>query len=378
MLERLGFVGSLAVLAMLLAACRGSGAPAPPAAGVAPAPPAPAAGAPPPPTEPAGPPAPATAPPPLTTLKIAGQPSISSAARYIAIERGYLREEGIDLEQVHSDTSAQMLPSLAAGQIDMGVGGVAAGLFNAIAQGIPVRMVLDMWTAYPGNEAGGLIIRKDLVDSGQVRDFRDLRGLRIAITANGQATQYALHMGLAQGGLTLADVETTLMAYPDMTVALGNRNIDGAVTIEPYGTLAVVQGFAVRFMPWSELIPYDTPASIMFSESLAEGRNDLAKRFAKAYVRALRDYDQARTKGKDREEIIAIIQKHVPFLDRALYDVIPWPSNNPDGRVNAETIAAAQEWFFERGYVPTKVDLAKVIDNQFADYAVEQLGPYRP
>ncbi len=378
MLERLGFVGSLAVLAMLLAACRGSGAPAPPAAGVAPAPPAPAAGAPPPPTEPAGPPAPATAPPPLTTLKIAGQPSISSAARYIAIERGYLREEGIDLEQVHSDTSAQMLPSLAAGQIDMGVGGVAAGLFNAIAQGIPVRMVLDMWTAYPGNEAGGLIIRKDLVDSGQVRDFRDLRGLRIAITANGQATQYGLHMGLAQGGLTLADVETTLMAYPDMTVALGNRNIDGAVTIEPYGTLAVVQGFATRFKPWPELIPYDNPASIMFSETFAEGRNDLAKRFAKAYVRALRDYDQARTKGKDREEIIAIIQKHVPFLDRALYDVIPWPSNNPDGRVNPETIAAAQDWFFERGYVPTKVDLAKVIDNQFADYAVEQLGPYRP
>lgn len=378
MLERLGFVGSLAVLALLVAACRGSGAPAPPAAGAAPAPPAPAAAAPPPPTEPAGPPAPATAPPPLTTLKIAAQPSISSAARYIAIERGYLREEGIDLEQVHSDTSAQMLPSLAAGQIDMGVGGVAAGLFNAIAQGIPVRMVLDMWSAYPGNEAGGLIIRKDLVDSGQVRHIRDLRGLRIAITANGQATQYGLHMGLAQGGLTLADVETTLMAYPDMTVALGNRNIDGAVTIEPHGTLAVVQGFAVRFMPWSELIPYDTPASIMFSESLAEGRNDLAKRFAKAYVRALRDYDQARTKGKDREEIIAIIQKHVPFLDRALYDVIPWPSNNPDGRVNAETIAAAQEWFFERGYVPTKVDLAKVIDNQFADYAVEQLGPYRP
>jgi NitT/TauT family transport system substrate-binding protein len=374
MLERLGFVGSFAVLALLVAACRGSGAPAPPAAGAAQAPPVSSAAAPQPATEAAAP----AALPPLATLKIAAQPSISSAARYIAIERGYLREEGIDLEQVHSDTSAQMLPSLAAGQIDMGVGGVAAGLFNAIAQGIPVRMVLDMWSAYPGNEAGGLIIRKDLVDSGQVRHIRDLRGLRIAITANGQATQYGLHMGLAQGGLTLADVETTLMAYPDMTVALGNRNIDGAVTIEPHGTLAVVQGFAVRFMPWSELIPYDTPASIMFSESLAEGRNDLAKRFAKAYVRALRDYDQARTKGKDREEIIAIIQKHVPFLDRAMYDLIPWPSNNPDGRVNAETIAAAQEWFFERGYVPTKVDLAKVIDNQFADYAVEQLGPYRP
>jgi hypothetical protein len=46
--------------------------------------------------------------------------------------------------------------------------------------------------------------------------------------------------------------------------------------------------------------------------------------------------------------------------------------------VNAEAIAQQQEWFYERGYVPRKVDLSKVIDHQFADYAVAQLGPYGP
>jgi NitT/TauT family transport system substrate-binding protein len=163
-----------------------------------------------------------------------------------------------------------------------------------------------------------------------------------------------------------------------MTVALGNRNVDAAVTIEPYGAQAVAQGFAARFKAWPALIPYDNPATIMFSEAFAETRNDVGRRFAKAYVRGLRDYDQARTKGKDREEIIAIIQKHVPFLDRAIYDVMPWPSNNPDGRVNIETLGAAQDWFFERGYVQTKIDLAKAIDNQFVDYALAQLGPYQP
>src|SRR4051794_23656843 len=116
----------------------------------------------------------------------------------------------------------------------------------------------------------------------------------------------------------------------------------------------------------------------MFSEDLIETRADLARHFAKAYVRGLRDYDQARTKGKDREAIIAIIQKHVPFLERPMYDQIPWPSNNPDGRVNVEAIAAAQEWFAEHGYVQTKVDMSQAVDNQFADYAAAQLGPYQP
>jgi NitT/TauT family transport system substrate-binding protein len=186
MLARVGPLGPAIVLTLVLAAC-GSGAPAASKPAAAPAPASSGASA------PAAPAAPAAsapaAPPAATTLKIAGQPSIPSAARYVAIERGYFREEGIALEEVPSTTSAQMLPSLAAGQIDMGLGGATSGLFNAIAQGIPVRMTLDMWTAYPEDRGGGLIIRKDLADSGQVRDFGDLAGLRLAITSKGHATE---------------------------------------------------------------------------------------------------------------------------------------------------------------------------------------------
>jgi NitT/TauT family transport system substrate-binding protein len=312
------------------------------------------------------------------TIKVATTPSISNGARYVALERGYFREEGIELEEVPSDTSAQTLPALAAGQVEIVGGGISAALFNAVLQGIPVRLVLDQWTAYPGNGAGGLIMRKDLVDSGQVRDLADLRGLKIGITAHGQATEYGLGVGLARVGLALTDVETTLMSYPDMTVALGNRNIDGAVTIEPYAELAVAQGFASRFKPWPEMVPMDNPAMVMFSAEFSENRNDVARRYARAHVRGLRAYDQARTKGVDRDEIVGYFIKNTPVKDRALYDTMPWPSNNPDGRVNAETIGMALDWFVDHGYVPTKVDLSKAIDNQFADYAVAQLGPYQP
>ncbi len=371
MAVRWGTLGAIAALGVLLAGC-GGGTPA--ASRPAPAAPAPGASAPVAPAATVG----ATAPAEMMTVKVGTTPSISNGARYIAEERGYFREEGIRIEDVHSDTSAQILPSLAAGQIEIAGGGISAALFNAIAQGIPVRLVLDQWTAYPGNGAGGLIVRKDLVDSGQVRDFPDLRGLNVGITAKGQATQYGLAVGLGKGGLTLDDVETTLMPYPDMTVALGNRNLDAAVTIEPYAEVAVAQGFASRFKPWPELIPYDNPAMLMFSADFADNRNEAARRFAKAYVRGLRAYNDARTKGVDRDEVIGYFIKNTPVKDRALYDTMPWPSNNPDGRVNAETIGMAQDWFAEMGYLPTKVDLSKVIDNQFADYAVAQLGPYQP
>ena len=379
MLARVGPSGSAIVLVLALAACAG-GAPAASKPGAAPAPPASSGASAPaqPAAQAAAPPAPAAAAPPFTTVKAAGQPTIASAPRYVAMDRGYFREEGIELEEVPSTTSAQTLPALAAGQLDIGVGGSTSGLFNAIAQGIPVRMVLDMWTAYPDDKGGGLIVRKDLLDSAQVRDFRDLLGLRIAITSKGHQTEYSLDMGLRRGGLSVADVETTELSYPDMTVALSNRNIDAAVTIEPYASQAVIQGFAGRFKVWPELVPYDAPASIMFSEGFAEARGDVARRFAKAYVRGIRDYHDARTKGKDRDDVSTIILRHVQFLERGTLDQIPWQAINPDGRVNADAVAASQDWFAEHGYVQNKVDLARAVDNQFADYAVSQLGPYQP
>ena len=163
-----------------------------------------------------------------------------------------------------------------------------------------------------------------------------------------------------------------------MSTALGNRVIDAAVMIEPMASIAINNGYAFRYKPWSEVIPYDAIAIVMYSQAFAEGKNEAARRYARAYVRGLRDYHEARTKGTDRDEIVGYLIKNTPVKDRALYDQMPWPSNNPNGRVNTETIAAAQDWFAEKGYVPTKVDLSRVIDNQFADYAVSQLGLYQP
>ncbi len=76
--------------------------------------------------------------------------------------------------------------------------------------------------------------------------------------------------------------------------------------------------------------------------------------------------------------MIAILQQQTSLKDRALYDAMPWSANNPDGRVNGEAIAAAQDWFATRGYVGRPIDLTPIIDHQFADYAVAQLGPYQP
>ena len=103
--------------------------------------------------------------------------------------------------------------------------------------------------------------------------MRDLRGLRAAITSKGQSTEMLLAAALAQAGLSLGDVELNELAYPDMNLALANRNIDAAVTIEPFAAQAVSQGFAARFKDWGDVLPNDHMAMVMYSAAFTETRD---------------------------------------------------------------------------------------------------------
>jgi NitT/TauT family transport system substrate-binding protein len=344
---------------------RGAPAAAPPAAGAQPA------------TALAAPSAPSAAAPPVETVKVSVFPSMGQAGTFIGIKRGYFAEEHLEIDEVPYDTSSQIIPSLSVGHLDIATGGTAAGFFNAIAQGINVRITLDQNTAVPGTKNNGVLVRRELFDSGRLREPADLRGLRLGFTSKGHSTEMLLDTVLGWGGLTFQDVETAELPYPEMNIAIANNNLDVAASIDPNLELAVQGGYGVRWKSWSEVLPNDQISVVMFSPGFANSRTETAKRYTKAWLRAVRDYESARTKGTNREEIIAIFQERNVLRDRALYDVMPWSSMNPNGRPNAAAIAAAQDWFAARGYVPRKIDLSEVVDYQFADYAVAQLGPYQ-
>src|SRR5262249_6407575 len=212
---RLMSPGGLVALALFATACSGgagAAAPAPPPAPAASAPAAaPASGAP-----AASAPAAPAAPPRQEIVKMSpGVSGVAYAPLFIGRERGYLREEGIEFEDARlgNNVLAPLIPALASGQVDVAGGAPAAGLFNAIAQGINVRVVLDMTTASPGNETNGMIARKELVESGRLRQASDLRGLRVAIPTKGSITERMLDAVLASGGLTLEDVDRTEIPY---------------------------------------------------------------------------------------------------------------------------------------------------------------------
>jgi NitT/TauT family transport system substrate-binding protein len=310
------------------------------------------------------------------TLGVVG--SASDAGFYIAQERGYFKEEGLDVEFVPFQSGPVMVPPLGTGQLDVGGGGPGAGLFNAVLQDVPLRIVADKGSHRPGFIANRVVIRKDLVDSGQVKGYTGLKGQKVAVASLGNAGHVLLDKALRRGGITWKDVEVSALSSPDIAAAFTNKGIAASVAVEPFATQWEAQGLVSIPTDARDTYPDFQAAVVMYGPKFAQDKPEAAKRFMVAYVRALRDYNDAFVKNRDKEAIISILIKTTSLKDRALYDKVQLGGLDPNGYVLLNDLVAQQDWYFQYGYQKQKADMTKVVDNQFVQYAIDRLGTYKP
>lgn len=275
------------------------------------------------------------------------------------------------------DTGARAIPALATRQVDVGGGAFSPGFVNATLRGVGVKLVASISTYEPGANSGFFMVRKELTDSGAVRDWPDLRGRTIAVPP-GRPTvgDYVVARGLERGGLTFADVNMVELPFPDMVPALGNGSIDAAHTSEPLSTLAADRGVATKWRATAEYMPGVSPALLTYGPSLLEGAPDVGTRLLVAYLRGARDFNRAFRQGVGRDEVVQILTKHTSVKDAALYDRMVMPALDPNGEVNLDSLRKSYDYWLANGYQEERVRVDDLVDPSFARQAVQQLGAY--
>src|SRR5262245_40258316 len=178
----------------------------------------------------------------VETVKLGDLAAISNAAVYIAIEKGFFKEQGVHTEISNFASAAKMVPALVVGELEVSVGSASAGLFNAVAEKAPFRIVADKGQTKEGYGFSLLAVRKDLVDSGQVKTFKDLKGKKIAILAKGNIQHYLVGKMAEEVGLTINDVELTSLGAPNQVTAFETKAIDAAYVVEPWAARFAERG----------------------------------------------------------------------------------------------------------------------------------------
>ena len=316
------------------------------------------------------------------TITVGATSSTSDAPIYIADRKGYFRAEGLDVKVVNFRSAADMVAPLGAGQLEAGAGSASAGLYNAVARGIAIKIVADKASSPPGYGGTKILVRKDHVESGRYREPKDLKGMKFAMNAPGVSNTSTLNTLLKSVGLKYSDVETVDMPLPDHVAALKNKSVDASASVEPGPALAVRNGDAVVIKSDDEILPNHQIAVLLFAEDFARKRPDAAKNFMRAYIRAVRFYNGAlkdgRLDGPNADEVIAILSDATPIKSRDIYKLITPTGMNPDGRVNKASLAYDLAFYTEQGLVKSAVNLDDAVDGSFVEAALKELGPYRP
>ena len=318
------------------------------------------------------------APSKLTTVRFGSvNPSASDAGWLIAKDKGYFAEQGIQLTVQRFSNGSQMVPSLGTNQIDVGGGAVGAGLFNAAARGVPLVIAADKGSTPPGHGFQGFVVRKDLVDSGKFKGPADLKGMKVAITGKAQAPEVSLADLLQQGGLTLEDINLTIVPFTDMLTSFINKNLDAAEPIEPFLTTELQKGAAVLYKRSDVYAPNQQIAVIIFSPKFAANR-ELATRWMVAYLKGVRLYDSAFVKNDAaaRTEVVDILAMETNLKDKAQYAKVVSPGVDGNGKVNVEDLKKQQMFYVANGEQQRPVNLDTMVDPSFAAAAVKQLGLY--
>lgn len=334
--------------------------------------------------------APAAPPPASTSAPVAAAPTARRApdvvrrgtlrgisfGAVIARERGYFAELGIDDQETVFGSGAEMTQALAAGQIEVGATSNTGAFFNALARGVRQPFVLDIWHLERGDQSLMIALRPDLVD--QVKQVPDLRGRVNAIAApvrDGGASFIARKL-FDSYGMTLDDVQWERLGYPDMLPALGNRAVEIGWVLEPFLTLGKQRGLLVPWMSLGDYDPGHQLAGIVFAEGFIKERNEIARRWSVGYVRGLRDQVGFATSGKDRDVIAPILAAHTG-LPVEVVDQVGWGPVSADGRLNLESVLESQRQLLEWGTIAQLLPADQLVDPQFYEHAVQQLGPYR-
>jgi NitT/TauT family transport system substrate-binding protein len=175
-------------------------------------------------------------------ITIAIVPSVPAASTLIAEEKGYFRDAGLDVRIERIDSMGKAVAFLAANHVQVAQGGLNAGIFNAMAQGLPVILALDGGSTPLYHK---IVVRRGLED--RIKTPADLKGRTIGLSAPGSTSMYEMAMTLATAGLGLKDVEVKHLAFSQMATALANGALDAALAVAPFTALIVERNIGT---PW--------------------------------------------------------------------------------------------------------------------------------
>lgn len=161
----------------------------------------------------------------VKVVKIGIQPWIGYGPWWIAQEKGFFKQYGLDVELVNFVEDKEINAAFASGDMQAAnVGNYqAVRLYNS---GLDLRIVLLEDVSYTADA---------IIAPTSIKSISDLKGLKVAYE-EGTVHDVLINYALIQNGLALKDIQPVFVPAANTGTALIAGQVDAAITYEPYIT----------------------------------------------------------------------------------------------------------------------------------------------
>lgn len=300
----------------------------------------------------------------------------SHAASFVAYERGYFRDAGLDVEFKFFQAAQPMAVAIASRDADFAVTAVSGGLISLAEKGA-AKVIGGALQEEPGIDGQKILASNAAFEAG-LTDPSKLGGRTFGMTTAGSSFHYMGSRIARAEGVAGEMSFKPLQKVGAVIGALKSGQID-AWAIVPHIAKALAGGGAVQIIgDVSDYLPDYQVTTVFTSAENAANERAKSEAFIQAFSRGAADFNAAlvdRTAGEDAaEEMVRLIHKYV-YTDRPYEKAAPSIRNgamriNEGAALNAASVRDQLNWFKAEGLVKDSIGFETLVD---PSYVVETM-----
>src|ERR1700689_399239 len=289
----------------------------------------------------------------------------SSAPVFIAQDKGYFRDAGLDIDLKFFDAAQPIAVAVTSGDVDFGITAFTAGLYNLAGKGV-LKVIGGMSREKAGHPLIGYFASNNAYAAG-LKTPKDLAGKRIAVTQVGSSFHYSLGLLADKYGLKLSDMKVLpLQSLANAAAALKGETVDAALLPASTARKLLDDGGA-KLLGWGgDETPWQLAAGFASPKTLSD--KPLVTKLLAALARADREYHDV--------VLASVADGKAPINDRTkpLLEIIAKYTNlpleqvvgncayiDPEGKLDVRNVANQVEWMQGQGFVDKGVTVDGII-----------------
>lgn len=284
----------------------------------------------------------------IVQLKVGYIPIADASQLFIAQEKGYFKEEGLEIEMIQLQGGPKILEALGSESIDVGFSNVVslilsknAGLNFVAISGGPIED--------ESHKEHAIIVLKE----SSINTPQELSKKKLAINARKNIDELMVLEFLQKYGVNPNDISIVEIPFPNMQNVLLAKEVDAIAAIEPYVTFAL-QDERTKVLSYNyvDLYPKVEISTYVVSRKWLNENKETTAKFYRAIQKATNFANSNET------DVKTIVSKYTSLTTDQIKNVtLPRFGD----KLNVSDLQSVADRLFARGWTDSKIDAEELI-----------------